>query len=86
MAVKKGKVPAKRVSPHSPLSTEEELEKFGRAVAKAANALQKSGPSSVRMLRLPSCLSHGIPWCLPIKDRKGKSVWINIKVGKIPRS
>ncbi|MEI6223794.1 MAG: hypothetical protein WCS72_03510 [Deltaproteobacteria bacterium] len=86
MATKKAKVPAKRGSRARPSTTEQELEKFGRAVAKAANALQKSGPSSVRMLRLPSCLSHGIPWCLPIKDRKGKSVWIAIKVGKIPRS
>jgi len=86
MATKKGKAPAKRGSPAPTKTTEKELKKFGTAVAKAANSLQKEGPSSVRMLRMPGCLSHGIPWCLPIKDRKGKSVWIAIRVGEIPRS
>ncbi len=85
MATRKGKVPAKRGSPTRKARTDKELKKLGTAVAKAANSLQKSGPSAARIIRVPGCLAEMPPWCLPTQDIKGKQFWIEIRPGKKPR-
>jgi hypothetical protein len=87
MATTKGKAPAKRRTPARKTSTEKELQKLGRAVARAANSLQKSGPSAVRRLQIVGCLARRPPWCLPfVKGKARTKVWIEIRSGKKRRA